>query len=90
VPNPKSIGALKMAGHALNDAQLSTLLASLEMNLRNLVKARDPQTVALAYELQNAIDNIHAELSQIGDPLAVRERANAYQPLSAGKRILAL
>jgi hypothetical protein len=58
-----SLSKPKIAGHALDDAQLSGLLASLELNLSNLVTARDPQTVELAYELQNAIDNIRAELT---------------------------
>jgi len=58
-----------MAGDVSNDAHLSALLASLETNLGNLIEARDLQTVKLAYELQNAIDNIRAKLSQTGDPL---------------------
>ena len=61
-----------MAGGASIDA----LLASLEMNLGNLAKARDPKTADLAYELQNAIDKIRAELGQIGNPLTFRKRVN--------------
>ena len=65
-----------MAGEGSKDAHLNALLASLEMDLSNLVKARDPTTVEFAYELQNAIDNIRAELREIVDPLALRRRAN--------------
>jgi hypothetical protein len=66
-----------MADKASNNEHLNTLLASLETNLANLVKARDPATVALAYELQNTIDKIRAELGQIGDDsMALRKRGN--------------
>jgi len=41
-----------------------------------LVKARDPRTADLAYELQKAIDKIRADLGEIGDPLVIRKRAN--------------
>jgi len=51
-----------MAGSVRLDANISGLLASLERNLDSLVKARDPQTADLAYDLQNAIDKIRAEL----------------------------
>ena len=65
-----------MVGEASNDAPLNALLASLEINLGNLVKARDPTTVELAYELQNTIDNIRVQLGQTADPLASRKSAN--------------
>ena len=57
-----------MVGEASNDAPLNALLASLEKELGNLVKARDPATVELAYELQNTMDKIRVELGQIADP----------------------
>ena len=65
-----------MAGEGSTDAHLNGLLASLENHLGKLVQARDPATAEIAYELQNAIDNIRAELGQIADPLALRKRAN--------------
>lgn len=51
-----------MAGSVRLEAHTSGLLASLERNLASLAKARDPQTADLAYELQNAIDKLRAEL----------------------------
>ena len=51
-----------MVGNALSEAQLRALLSSLELNLDRLAKSSDPQTAELAYELQNTIDKIRAEL----------------------------
>ena len=65
-----------MAGIVRVDAHISGLLASLERNLDILIKARDPRTADLAYELQKAIDKIRADLGEIGDPLVIRKRAN--------------
>ena len=65
-----------MPGDSSNDAHISGLLASLETILVNLVKSRDPATVELAFELQNAMDKIRSELGQIGEPFALRKRAN--------------
>jgi hypothetical protein len=65
-----------MAGRASNDAHIRALLASLEINLANVVKARDPATVALAFEIQNTIDKIRAELGAFGIPSALHKCAN--------------
>ena len=56
------------------------LLEALESNLNNLAEARDPQTIGLALELQNAIDRIRANLRQTGDL--------TNEPNRAGRRSL--
>ena len=53
------------------------LLEALESNLNNLAEARDPQTIGLALELQNAIDRIRANLRQTGDLTNEPNRAGA-------------
>ena len=67
------MGALEVVSSALSDAQLRALLSSLELNLDRLAKSSDPQTAELAYELQNTIDKIRAELGQIGDASVATE-----------------
>jgi len=62
-----------MAGNPSTDAHASALLAALEMNLASLVEARDPQTADLAYEIQNTIDKIRAELGHL-QPMSVAPR----------------
>jgi len=64
-----------VAGNDPSDAYAS-LLASLEMSLGSLVDLRDPRTADLIYEMQNAIDNIRADLAQVSDPSMHRKRAN--------------
>ena len=54
-----------MASYASTDAHSSAVLAALEMTLARLAEARDPQTANLAYEIQNTIDKIRAELGHL-------------------------
>ena len=61
-----------MAGSVSIDA--SALLAALQTNLARLVEARDPQTAELAYELQNIIDKVQADLGPL-EPMSVGARA---------------
>jgi hypothetical protein len=56
-----------MADSACVNVPTERFLEALERNLNSLADARDPQTVGLAHELQNAIDRIRANLRQTGD-----------------------
>jgi uncharacterized protein YicC (UPF0701 family) len=68
-----------MAGDASTDAHLSAVLAALEMTLARLAQARDPQTANLAYEIQNTIDKIRAELGHLQPMRFATEAATTSQ-----------
>ena len=57
----------------------SALLAALEMNLARLAEARDPQTADLAYELQNIIDKVQADLGPLQPMSARAGAASSFQ-----------